>query len=106
MFSIPVTLYELLGTPGNLELRKRKGVARLDFNDIDLVGLVGDVDADHERDAARNGAVCVGHLWESLRKDLRTNLQGDPAVLSCHPGAFGARREELFILCLVKFHNE
>ena len=46
-FGILVTLYELLGTPGNLELRKRKGVAKLTFNDISLVGLVGDVDVLH-----------------------------------------------------------
>ena len=37
----------LLGTPSNLELRKRRGVVRLAFNDIGLTGLVGDVDVDH-----------------------------------------------------------
>jgi len=40
MFSILVTLYGLLGIPGNLELRKRRGVARLAFNDVILVGLM------------------------------------------------------------------
>jgi len=60
MFSIPVTLHGLLGTPSNLELRKRRGVVRLAFNDVGLAGLVGDVDVNHVRDAARNGAVCAG----------------------------------------------
>ena len=66
MFSIPVMFHGLLGTPDNLELRKRRGVARLAFNDVGLTGLVGDVDADHARDTARNGAICAGHLWGSL----------------------------------------
>jgi len=62
MFSIPVTLHGLFGTPGNLELRKRRGVARLAFNDVGLASLVGDVDAGHACDAAINDAVGVGHL--------------------------------------------
>ena len=37
----------LLGTPSNLELRKRRGMARLAFNDVGLAGLVGDVDVGH-----------------------------------------------------------
>ena len=37
----------VVGTPGNLELRKRRGVTRLAFNDVDLAGLVGDVDVGH-----------------------------------------------------------
>jgi len=61
-FSIPVTLHVLSGTLGNLELRKRRGVVRLAFNDVGLAGLAGDVDADHVRDATRNGTVCAGHL--------------------------------------------
>ena len=74
-FSIPVTLHGLLVTPGNLELRiERRGVARLAFNDVGLAGLVGDVDAGHAADAARNGAVCTGHFWVSLRRGLRANL--------------------------------
>ena len=107
-FSISVILHGLLGNPDNLELRnvERRGVARLAFNDVGLAGLVGDVDVDHARDAARNGAVCVGHLWGSLRRDLRVDLRGDPVVLPCHPRALGARREELFVLCLVELHNE
>jgi len=44
-FSISVTLCGLLGTLDNLELRKKKGVSRLAFNDVGLAGLVGDVDA-------------------------------------------------------------
>jgi len=66
MFSILVMLHGLLGTPGNLELRKRRGVVRLAFNDVGIAGLVRDVDADHAHDAAINNAACAGHLWESL----------------------------------------
>jgi len=64
--TIPVMLHELLGTPGNLELRKIRALERLAFNDVGLTGLVGDIDADHVRDMARNGVVCTGHLWGSL----------------------------------------
>ena len=60
-FSIPVTLYGLLRTPDNLELRKKRGVVRLAFNDVGLA-VVRDIDVDHARDAARNGSVCAGHL--------------------------------------------
>ena len=81
-------------------------MARLAFNDVGLAGLVEDVNVDHARDVARNGVVCAGHLWESLRRDLRADLRGDSAVLPCHSVDFGARREKLFILCLVEFHNE
>ena len=105
-FGIPVTLHRLLGSPDNLELRKRKGMVRLTFNDIGLAGHVGDVDAGHARVATRNGAVCVGHLWGSLPRDLRADLCGDPTVLPCHSRALGARREELFLLCLVEFHDK
>ena len=44
MFDIPVIHYGLLGTPGNLELRKRKGIAGLTVNNVGLMGLVRDVD--------------------------------------------------------------
>ena len=100
-FGILVTLYGLLGTPDNLELRKRKGVAGLTFNNVGLAGLVGDIDAGLTCDAASNDALCTGHLQRSLRRDLRTDLRGDLAVLLC-PRALRARREELFILCLVE----
>ena len=48
-FSILVSLHELLGTPGNLELRslERRGTARLAFIIIGLTGLMGDIDAGH-----------------------------------------------------------
>jgi len=82
-FSIPVMLHGLSGAPSNLELRKKRGVARLAFNDIGLAGLMGDVDAGYARDVARNSPVCTGHLLRSLQRDLR----GDPAVLPRHPGA-------------------
>jgi len=66
----------VVGTHGNLEMRndERRGMARLAFNDIGLVGLVGDVDTGHARDATRNDIVCADHLWGSLRKDLRVVL--------------------------------
>ena len=54
-FDISVTLHGLLGTPGNLELRKTKGEAKSAFNNVGLVGLVGDVDAGLTYDAVRNG---------------------------------------------------
>ena len=38
MFDIPVTLYGLLGTPGNLELRKSMSVAELTVNNVGLAG--------------------------------------------------------------------
>jgi len=60
-FDIPITLHGLLGTPGNLELRKRRDMAILAFNDVDLTSLVGDVNAGHAHDAARNSPVCIGH---------------------------------------------
>jgi len=63
-FDIPVTLYGLLETPGNLELRKRKGVAGLTFHNVGLAGLMGDIDTDLARDAARNNALCAGIFWE------------------------------------------
>ena len=36
MFSVPVTPYGLLGTPRNLELRKRKGVSEPTVNNVYL----------------------------------------------------------------------
>jgi len=51
-FDIPVTLYGLLGTPGNLELRKRKGIAGLTVNNVGLTGLVRDVDVGFTCDIA------------------------------------------------------
>jgi len=65
-FSISITLYGLLGTPGNLELRKGKDVAGLTFNNVGLAGLVGDVDAGLTCDAANNDALYAGHLRRSL----------------------------------------
>ena len=65
-FGIPVMLYGLLETSGNLEVRKRKGVAGLTFNNVGLAGLVRDVDTGLTCDAANNDALCVGHLRRSL----------------------------------------
>ena len=48
-FSISVTLHEWLGTPGILELRslERRGMTRLAFIIVGLVGLMGDIDVGH-----------------------------------------------------------
>jgi len=67
-FGIPITLHGLLGTPGNLELRKRKGKAKLAFNDIGLTGLMGDIDAGLARDVAGNDALCTSDWNEKLIK--------------------------------------
>jgi len=58
-FNILVTLHGLLGTPGNLGLRKKRGMTRFAFNDVGFADPVRDVDADH---ATKNGVVCAGHL--------------------------------------------
>ena len=44
-FGIPVMLDGLLGTPGNLELRKRTGLNGLNISNGNLAGLVRYVDA-------------------------------------------------------------
>jgi len=80
-------------------------VTKLAFNDIGLAGLVGDVTAGLARDATKNDALCAGHLRGSLRRDLRADIRGDLEVLLC-PRVLGARREELFILCLVEFRDK
>ena len=67
-FSILVTLHGLLGTLCNLELRKRKDVAKLAFNDVGPADLVGDVDVGHVRDAARNSPVCAAIFGEVSEK--------------------------------------
>ena len=54
-FSVPVTPYRLLGTPGDLELRKRTGVSRLNVNHADLTGFVGNIDAGLTCDAVSHG---------------------------------------------------
>ena len=52
--SVPITPYGLLGTLGNLELRKRMGVSRLYVNNADLVGLLGDPLSGPFRDSFRH----------------------------------------------------
>ena len=41
-------------------------MVRLAFNDVDLAGLVGNVDAGQAADTAKNGVVWAGHLWRIL----------------------------------------
>jgi len=104
-FSVPVTPYDLLGTPGNLELRKRTGVSGPTVNNVDLAGLVGDVDASLPCDTSGHDVLCTDRIRRSLRRDLRAYLLGDFAVL-LHLRDLGAGREKLFILCLVEFHDK
>jgi len=61
-FSVPVTPYGLLGTPGNLELRKRMGVSGLNVNDASLAGLVGDVDASLTCAAVSHDTLHASHV--------------------------------------------
>ena len=81
-FAILVTFHWLLGTPGNLELRKRKGVARLTFNNVGLAGLVRDVDVGLTCDAASNDALCTGYVQRSLRRDPRAD--SEETLRYCH----------------------
>jgi len=73
-----------------LELRKRKDVAKLAFNDVGPMGLVGDVNTGLVRDAARNDALCTSYLRESPQRDLKVDLRGNLAVLP-RPKSLGAR---------------
>ena len=66
IFGVPVTPYGLLGTPGNLGLRKRTGVSRLNANNVGLAGLVGDVDADLMCDASRHDVLRIDRIQGSL----------------------------------------
>ena len=42
-----------------------RGVIRLAFNDVGFAGHVGDVDAGHTCDAARNNHICTDHMVHS-----------------------------------------
>ena len=54
--------YGLLGTPGNLDLRKRTGVSGLNVNYIDITGLVGDVDAGVTYDAVSHDILLTSRV--------------------------------------------
>jgi len=101
----PLGDFRLLGTPGNLELRKRTGVARMTINNVGLMDLVRDVDVGVTCDMTSHDALCTDHVRGSIRRDPRADLWRDFVVPPC-PWAFGVRREELFILCLVEFHDK
>ena len=66
MFNIPVRPYGLLGIPGNLRLRKRVGVSRLNVNNVDLAGLVGDVDVGLTCDTSGHDVLCIDRIRGSL----------------------------------------
>jgi len=74
MFRIPVTPHGLLGTPGNLELRKRTGMSWLTVNNADLAGLVVDVDAGLACNTTSHDVLYRDHIQGSLRRDLRVDL--------------------------------
>ena len=93
-FGVLVTPYGLLGTPGNLELRKRTGVAGLTANNVDLAGFVGDIDVGLTGDTNNHDTLYIDHVRGSLRRNPRADFQRNLAVLP-RPRAFGARREEL-----------
>jgi len=80
-------------------------VAGLTINNAGLAGLVRDVDAGVTRGTSSHDALCTDYVWRSLRRDPRADLRRDLMVLP-RLWAFGAEREELFVLCLVKFHNK
>ena len=61
-FSVPVTPYGLMGTPGDLELRKRTGMNKLNISNANLAGLMGDVDADVTCDMISHGTLLASHI--------------------------------------------
>ena len=61
-FSIPVTPYGLLGTSGNLELRKMTGMNGLNISNTNLAGLMGDVDAGVMCDVASHDSLLVSRI--------------------------------------------
>ena len=95
----------MFGTPSNLELSKKMGVNGPTVNNVDLAGLVGDVDAGLTCDMSYHDVLCTDRIRRGLQRDLRADLCGDFAVLS-RPRDLRAGREKLFILCLVEFYDE
>ena len=59
MFSNLVTSYGLLGTPGDLELKKRTDVNGLNISNTNLGGFVGDIDGDVTCDVVSHGTLLV-----------------------------------------------
>ena len=56
----------LLGTPGNLGLRKRTGVSRLNANNVGFASLVRVVDADLTCDASGHDVLRADRIQGSL----------------------------------------
>ena len=71
---VSVTSPGLLEIPGNLELRKRAGVADLTVNNVGVMGLMGDVDAGLTCDTSGHDVLCTDCIRRSLRRDLRADL--------------------------------
>ena len=61
-FSVLVMPYGLLGTPGNLEQRKRKGMNGLIISNANFAGLVGDADAGVTCDVVSHGTLLINHI--------------------------------------------
>ena len=61
-FSVPITPYGLLGTLGDLELRKRTGMNELNISNANLAALVGDVDAGVTCDVVSHGTLLVSRI--------------------------------------------
>jgi len=55
-----------LETPDNLGLRKRTGVSRLNANNVGLVGLVVDIDANLTYDASGHDVLRADRIKGSL----------------------------------------
>ena len=62
MFSVPVMPYGLLGTPGNLELRKSMGMNGLNISNANLVDLVGDYDVGVTCDVFSHGTLLISRI--------------------------------------------
>ena len=69
--SIPVTSYGLMGTPGNLALRK--GMDGLNISNVNHAGLLGDVDAGVTHDAISHDVLLTSRVWENLEANLRAS---------------------------------
>ena len=66
---IPVMLYGLLGTPGNLELRKTVVVVGLTVKNVSLAGLIRDIDEGVMCGTASHDALCTDQVQRSLQRD-------------------------------------
>ena len=61
-FGVLVTPYGLMGTPGNLVLRKRMGMNGLNISNVNHTGLIADVDAGVTYDAVSHDILLAGRV--------------------------------------------